>query len=145
MKRCRELSANKVAVLSTLHARADPYVVLMRAIEERRQIINLDRANVDVLAGVHVETAAERHGKRGIGLPSISERVIKTHAHVRDARHTFNEWRDSATAPVIPRTDHQIISLSSRTERASGSDIDITRVVVGAGKAGDGGDVSSNG
>src|SRR5205807_9481633 len=51
-------------------------------------------------------------------------------------RHTFNKGRDGAAAPVIPRTNHQIVSLRSRTKRATGSGIDITAIVIGAGKAG---------
>src|SRR2546421_8646381 len=113
----------------------------MRAIEERRQIINLDRANVDVLARMDVKSATEGQGKGSIRLLPIYERVIKTHAHVRDARHSFNEWRDGTTAPVIPRTDHQIVSLSSRTKRPARSGIYKTRVIEGAGKAGHDADV----
>ena len=104
--RCRELNEVTVAELLNLHARTDADIVLPRAIEERRQIINLDRADVDVLAGMHIKSAAERQGKGSIGLLPVSERVVKTHAHMRDTGHTFNERRDRTAAPVISRADH---------------------------------------
>src|SRR5262245_54689336 len=52
--------------LLNLHTCANTHVVLMRAVEEGRQVVNLNGANVDVLAGVYVKPAAESHGKSGV-------------------------------------------------------------------------------
>src|SRR6185369_17219811 len=68
--------------LLKLHAGADAKVVLVFAVKERRQVINLDHADVDVIAGVNVKTPTEGHGKSRIGFAARRERVVKAHAHV---------------------------------------------------------------
>src|SRR5229473_2949471 len=54
--------------LLDLDTRSDPNIVLPLTVKESRQIIDLDRAHVEMFSRMHVQTSADGHGKRGVGL-----------------------------------------------------------------------------
>jgi hypothetical protein len=74
-------------------------VVLSFAVKEGRQIINLNRAYVDMFAGVHIQAAAESHGKRG-GAPGA---IVKGRADMFYAEQPFDKWGHPFRAPVVAR------------------------------------------
>ena len=72
----------------------------MRAVEERRHIIDHDRPHVEMLTGVDIEAAAEVHGKCGVSLLSRRQRIGEIRAHVLDAEQRVRERRDAVPSPV---------------------------------------------
>src|SRR5437763_197764 len=88
----------------------------MRAVEERRQIINLDRANVDVLTCMNIKSAAKRQGKGCIRLCRMYRRccsLARTHSprKIRSANSRCFERMPQARKPTPPGTRETIWSL----------------------------------
>src|SRR5713226_8987800 len=103
--------------LLDLDTRPDTKIVLPFAIKKSRQIIDLNRAHVEMFSRMHVQTTAEGHGKCGVSLLTWRQYIIEVRPHVRNAGHRMHKRRHSVRPPVITRTNHQIIALHARIER----------------------------
>jgi len=131
-----------VTRLPNLNARADAEVILPLTVEERRHPIDHNRANVDVLAGVDVYAAAERHRKCRVGLLVRGQTIVKVCAHVRYAEQRVRKRRRNAVARIETRPDHQIVTLHARIEDAATVQIGITRLIKASREAGHDADVA---
>src|SRR5438094_7231671 len=92
------------SVLFNLDTRPSANVVLALSVKERRQVIDLNRAHVQVLSGVHVQTSAEGHRKRSVVLDSRRQGIVKARAHVRDAEQSLHKRRHARRTPVVTRS-----------------------------------------
>src|SRR5260370_18503788 len=61
--------------LLDLDTRPDTKVVLPLAVKESRQIIDLDRAHVEMFSRMHVQTSPDGHGKRRVPLAPRHQRI----------------------------------------------------------------------
>ena len=129
-------------MLLDLYTRPSANVVLTLAIKKRRQVIDLNRAHVQMLSGVHVQASAESHRKRGIALNSRRQSVVKARAHVRDTEQSMHKRRHASGSPVVTRSGHQVVALHPRVERPARSRVEVAGSVVGARKAGHDSDVT---
>src|SRR5437588_4213287 len=129
-------------LLFDLYSRPRADIVLALAVKERRQVIDLNRAHVQVFSRVHIQASTEGHRKRSIALHSRRQCIVKARAHVRDAEQSMNKRRHAPGSPVITRSRHHVVALHPRVERPARSPVEIAGSVVSARETGHDSDVA---
>src|SRR5437660_2953493 len=129
-------------LLFDLYSRPSANVVLALAVEECRQVIDLNRAHAQVFSRVHIQASTEGHRKRSIALHSRRQCIVKARAHVRDAEQAMDKRRHAPGSPVVTRSRHQVVALHPRVECPARSSVEITGGVVGTRKTGHYSDVT---
>src|SRR5712692_485143 len=102
-----------------LHTSRRANVVLSLAVEENRQVIDLNRAYIQVAAGMNIQSSAEGHGERGVGFGSVGRQIIERRAHVRETEQRVHERSHAIRTPVVSGSGEQIIALHARAESSA--------------------------
>src|SRR5437870_3002439 len=81
--------------LLDLYSRRSSDIVLTLAVKKRRQVIELNRPDVQMFSRMHVQTTAERHRKCGVTLDAWRQQIFESRTHMRDAKLRVRKGNDT--------------------------------------------------